>query len=54
MTQAEPARQADVSATHLSDLENADIAPGIDLVDRLTRALGTILALLAEAAAKRG
>lgn len=40
MTQAELARRADVSVTHLSELENADIAPGIDLVDRLARALG--------------
>jgi transcriptional regulator with XRE-family HTH domain len=44
MTQAELARLAEVSVTHLSELENADIAPGIDLVDRLARALGTIVA----------
>jgi len=44
MTQAELARRADVSATHLSELENADVAPGIDLVDRLARALGTTAA----------
>lgn len=44
MTQAELARRADVSPTHLSELENADIAPGIDLVDRLARALGTSVA----------
>jgi transcriptional regulator with XRE-family HTH domain len=44
MTQAELARRADVSVTHLSELENAEIAPGIDLVDRLARALGMALA----------
>jgi transcriptional regulator with XRE-family HTH domain len=44
MTQAELARRADVSVTHLSELENAEIAPGIDLVDRLARALGAALA----------
>ena len=44
MTQAELARRAEVSATHLSELENAEIAPGIDLVDRLARALGAALA----------
>ena len=40
ITQAELARRAEVSVTHLSELENAEIAPGIDLVDRLARALG--------------
>jgi transcriptional regulator with XRE-family HTH domain len=30
-TQAELARQAEVAVPHLSELENADIAPGIDL-----------------------
>jgi transcriptional regulator with XRE-family HTH domain len=44
MTQAELARRADVSVTHLSELENAEIAPGIDLVDRLARGLGVALA----------
>jgi transcriptional regulator with XRE-family HTH domain len=44
MTQAELARQADISPTHLSELENADIAPGTDLVDPLARALGTTVA----------
>jgi transcriptional regulator with XRE-family HTH domain len=44
MTQAELARRAEVSVTHLSELENADIAPGIDLVDRLARALGSPVA----------
>lgn len=50
MTQAELARRADVSPTHISELENADIAPGIDLVDRLARALGTNVADLLPAA----
>jgi transcriptional regulator with XRE-family HTH domain len=44
MTRAELARRAEVSATHLSELENAEIAPGIDLVDRLARALGAAVA----------
>jgi transcriptional regulator with XRE-family HTH domain len=44
MTQAELARRAEVSVTHLSELENGDIAPGIDLVDRLARALGAAAA----------
>jgi transcriptional regulator with XRE-family HTH domain len=44
--------QADVSPTHLSELENAEIAPGIDLVDRLARALGTTVADLLPASAE--
>jgi transcriptional regulator with XRE-family HTH domain len=44
MTQVELCRRAEVSVTHLSELENAEIAPGIDLVDRLARALGATLA----------
>jgi transcriptional regulator with XRE-family HTH domain len=44
MTQAELARRAEVSVTHLSELENGEIAPGIDLVDRLARALGGTVA----------
>lgn len=51
MTQAELARRAEVSVTHLSELENGDIAPGIDLVDRLARALGAAVADLLPAAA---
>jgi transcriptional regulator with XRE-family HTH domain len=51
MTQAELARRADVSVTHLSELENAEIAPGIDLVDRLARGLGVALADLLPSAA---
>ena len=46
MTQVELAQRADVAPTHLSELENADTAPGIDLVDRLARALGTSAASL--------
>lgn len=41
MTQAELARQAHVALSHLSKLENAEAAPGLDLLDRLARALGT-------------
>jgi transcriptional regulator with XRE-family HTH domain len=51
LTQAELARQAEVSVTHLSELENAEIAPGIDLVDRLARALGAAAPDLIPAAA---
>ena len=51
MTQAELARRAEVSVTHLSELENAEIAPGIDLVDRLARALGAAMADLLPSAA---
>ena len=41
LTQAELAERAEVSPTHLSELENCEVAPGIDLVDRLAQALGT-------------
>src|SRR4051812_18924553 len=41
MTQAELAGAAAVSVTYVSQLESADTAPGIDLVARLARALGT-------------
>lgn len=51
MTQAELARQAGVPASYVSDLEQAKVAPGIDLVDRLAAALSTTVAdLLAPAA----
>jgi transcriptional regulator with XRE-family HTH domain len=40
MTQADLAQKADISATYVSELENADSTPGIDLLDRLARALG--------------
>ena len=51
MTQADLARRAEVSVTHHSELENADIAPGIDLMDRPARALGAALADLLPSAA---
>jgi transcriptional regulator with XRE-family HTH domain len=41
MTQAELARQANVTPAYIWRLETAGAAPGIDLVDRLARALGT-------------
>jgi transcriptional regulator with XRE-family HTH domain len=50
MTQAELARRAKVSVTYVSQLESADAAPGIDLVDRLARALGAAAADLLPAA----
>ena len=40
LTQAQLARQAQVALSHLSKLENAEAAPGLDLIDRLARALG--------------
>jgi transcriptional regulator with XRE-family HTH domain len=40
-TQAELARQASVALSHLSKLESGDAAPGLDLLDRLAKALGT-------------
>jgi transcriptional regulator with XRE-family HTH domain len=43
MTQAELARVAQVSAVYVGRLEGGRAAPGIDLVDRLARALGTSL-----------
>jgi transcriptional regulator with XRE-family HTH domain len=44
MTQAELARQAHVTMSYIWRLESASVAPGIDLVDRLARALGTTAA----------
>src|SRR5689334_15181478 len=41
MTQAELARMAQVTVSHIWKLESGGAAPGIDLVDRLARALGT-------------
>jgi transcriptional regulator with XRE-family HTH domain len=41
MTQAELARMANVPASYVSDLEKAKVAPGIDLVDRLAKALSS-------------
>lgn len=39
MTQAELARKAHLPSSYISDLEKAKTAPGIDLVDRLAKAL---------------
>src|SRR5690242_5583504 len=44
LTQAELARQAHVTVSYIGRLESAGAAPGIDLVDRLARALGTTVA----------
>lgn len=41
LTQAELARKTHLPSSYISDLENAKTAPGIDLVDRLARALET-------------
>lgn len=41
MTQADLARQAQVTTSYIGRLEAGGAAPGIDLVDRLARALGT-------------
>jgi transcriptional regulator with XRE-family HTH domain len=41
MTQAELARQAQVTTSYIGRLEGAGAAPGIDLVERLAEALGT-------------
>jgi transcriptional regulator with XRE-family HTH domain len=43
LTQAELARQAQVTVSYLWKLESGGSAPGIDLVERLARALGTTL-----------
>jgi transcriptional regulator with XRE-family HTH domain len=50
VTQAELARRAGVPASYVSDLEKAKAAPGIDLVDRLAKALETSVADLLSAA----
>src|SRR5262245_17775488 len=44
MTQAELARQAHITVAYVGRLENAGAAPGIDLVERLAKALGTTVA----------
>lgn len=44
MTHAELARKGHVALSYISRLESASAAPGIDLVDRLAKALGTTLA----------
>lgn len=41
LTQAELARQARVTVSYIWRLESGGAAPGIDLVDRLAKALGT-------------
>jgi transcriptional regulator with XRE-family HTH domain len=41
LTQAELARQAHVTVSYIWRLETGGAAPGIDLVDRLARALGS-------------
>lgn len=47
LTQAELARRAHVSLSHLSKLEAGETAPGLDLLDRLADALGmTVCKLL--------
>jgi transcriptional regulator with XRE-family HTH domain len=51
MTQAELARQAHVAPTYIGELERAKTAPGIDLVNRLAKALGTNIADLLPPAA---
>jgi transcriptional regulator with XRE-family HTH domain len=44
MTQAELARQAHVTVSYIGRLEAGGAAPGIDLVDRLAKALATTVA----------
>jgi len=51
MTQAQLAREANVTIPYVSRLENGGIAPGIDLADRLARALGVPVADLLPTAA---
>jgi transcriptional regulator with XRE-family HTH domain len=46
LTQADLARKAHVALSHLSKLENGEAAPGLDLLDRLARALGTTVTRL--------
>ena len=42
-TQAELARQAHVTTSYIGRLESGGAAPGIDLADRLAKALGTTI-----------
>lgn len=51
MTQAELARQAQITVSYVGRLENGGAAPGIDLVERLAKALGTTVADLLPATA---
>jgi transcriptional regulator with XRE-family HTH domain len=46
LTQADLAEKAQVTPAYVSRLESAGAAPGVDLVDRLAKALGTTLAEL--------
>jgi transcriptional regulator with XRE-family HTH domain len=51
LTQVDLANRAIVTPTYIGKLEAARVAPGIDLVDRLAKALGTTIAdLLPETA----
>ncbi len=43
MTQSDLARQAHVTTSYIGRLEAGGAAPGIDLVDRLAKALGTTM-----------
>lgn len=43
MTQLQLAREANVTVSYMWRLETGGAAPGIDLVDRLARALGTTI-----------
>jgi transcriptional regulator with XRE-family HTH domain len=44
LTQAQLAERASVTPSYMTRLENATVAPGIDLADRLAVALGTTVA----------
>jgi len=46
LTQAELAERAEVTVSYIWRLETGGAAPGIDLVDRLARAMGTTPAAL--------
>jgi transcriptional regulator with XRE-family HTH domain len=41
LSQEEPAHRADIDRTYISSLERSLYAAGIDVVDRLARAMGT-------------
>jgi transcriptional regulator with XRE-family HTH domain len=43
MTQAELARQAHITTSYVTRLESGAVAPGIDLVERLAKALATTI-----------
>lgn len=51
LTQSELARQAHVSVAYVGRLESGGAAPGLDLVDRLAKALGVTLTDLLPATA---